>query len=290
VELAGDKHTAGKFQRSLRVTTSSATTAAPAGMAGGAPLTRSEWTARLAFLAMLGAWAFDFRSSGAGEGLATQSLFIAAYFAATVLFYGTTRFRASGELTLFLLAGAWFLLSSLCNSLALGQDVYATFRHGTTIVIYLTMAHATYTLTVMLSARLALLRAPIAWMALLYAAAGAVIVGLSTGGIDVASIRFQVVGMSVVAGLSYMAIALRRPLLNVEYAAVVVTLAMVTISVTRSFAVVAAATCLLMALTLQVRSLPQLRRLLLVIAAAGAVFAFLQNSACPHSSAGSAAY
>ncbi|MEQ1543012.1 MAG: hypothetical protein HOO94_06300, partial [Novosphingobium sp.] len=94
---------------------------------------------------MLGAWMFDFRASGEGQGLAIQAVFAAVYLLAFSLFVtgDSGRVMRIQGLGLFMFCSILFLVTGLASGLAAGQAIYPLFRNGFSIFVYLTGTYAT---------------------------------------------------------------------------------------------------------------------------------------------------
>ncbi|HEX4847215.1 MAG TPA: hypothetical protein VFV30_03660, partial [Novosphingobium sp.] len=169
------------------------------------------------FLLLIMAWLFDFPAESAGEGLSTQQYFAGIYIVSTLLFVIGDRDdgRRVPGLMLTMVLGALYLVIGIAVGLAENQPTYSVLRNGLTVFVYLTAIYTT--------ARVALMSDParLRWFlgiaCLLYALANLLIDYLGAGGIDLASVRYQIVGVSVNAALAYITLALLFRLSRTEW-------------------------------------------------------------------------
>lgn len=222
------------------------------------------------FAIMIGAWAFDFQSAGQGQGLGIQSIFLGTFLGAFALFVALERsspIRIPGLLPV-LAAGALYLTVGISAGLINSQPIYPLLRNAASVLVYLIATYATArTLAVN---RPAVVRQLLAVFCLTFLVARPVIYSILQGGIDLETVRFQIIGGSAVAATGYIALSMLFRLRAVELATIVVNLAVLVFAVTRTFLVVL--------MVQAVASLDEARRLLnprLVIGVAGAVLALV---------------
>lgn len=187
---------------------------------------------------MLGAWMFDFRASGEGQGLAIQAVFAAVYLLAFSLFVtgDSGRVMRIQGLGLFMFCSILFLVTGLASGLAAGQAIYPLFRNGFSIFVYLTGTYATA--RIVASASPGLLRRLLAVACLVYAIAAFFTTLLQRGTIDITQVRFEIVGNSVIAALAYLTLLLTFRLNRVELGTMLINFALVFLSVTRTYLIV----------------------------------------------------
>lgn len=195
----------------------------------------------LAFVLLLAAWLFDFRSAGEGEGLDVQVLFAAAYvFALVLLLIGD---RAIGMrihgLPALVGCGALYLMVGVASGLVNGQEFYPILRNATCVIIYLATAYVTA--RVLLSSDPTRLRQILAIFCLLYAISAYFIFNLTMGGIDLEKVRFEIVGASAIAAIGYAVLAALFKLNKIELVAMAINGVLVLLSITRSYLLVLAA-------------------------------------------------
>lgn len=187
---------------------------------------------------MLGAWMFDFRASGEGQGLAIQAVFATIYLIAFALFVtgDSGRVIRIQGLGLFLFCSILFLVTGLASGLAAGQAIYPLFRNGFSIFVYLTGAYATA--RIVAAASPDFLRRLLAVACLVFGIAAFFTTLLQRGTIDLTRVRFEIVGNSVIAALAYLTLLLTFRLNRLELGTMLVNFALVFLSVTRTYLIV----------------------------------------------------
>lgn len=193
------------------------------------------------YATMIAAWAFDFQSAGQGQGVGIQGIFLGVFLGAFALFLVLERSSPIRIpwLTPMLAAGALYLTVGISAGLVNGQPIYPLLRNATSVLVYLTAIYATArTLAV---SRPAVVRRLLAVLCLTFLVARPVIYSIVQGGIDPETVRFQIIGGSVVAATGYIALATLFRLRAVELATIVFNLGVLVFSVTRTFLVVLAA-------------------------------------------------
>lgn len=193
------------------------------------------------FVLLVAAWLFDFQSGGQGEAVDLQGLFAAAYlFALVILLIGD---RAAGQriqgLFALVVTGALYLGVGMAVGILSGQEIYPILRNSLNVGIYLTGAYATAR-TVMV-ARPEQLRFVLSVLCLLYAISSYIVFNLTSGGVDLERVRFQIIGASAIAALGYVVLAALFKLTKIELAAMAVNGVVLLLAITRSFLLVLAA-------------------------------------------------
>lgn len=193
----------------------------------------------LAYAAMLLSWLFDFKSEGAGQGLAFQGVFLLFYFVSTIFFFSLSRSGLRGAgITLFLLSSLNFLFVSYVTAVYLGSDLYDSGKTGLNIIIYIISTLSAYKIVIDTSLHLRPVRHVIAYSTLLYMISKVIVIFVYQGELDLSTIRYQIIGSSVVAVTCYAVMMLRFRILFAEKSAVIIGLAVILLSVTRTWILV----------------------------------------------------
>ena len=189
----------------------------------------------LAYALMVAAWVLDFQSEGQGQGLTFQAIWLSLYLLGFILFLVSDRQRGLQirGLPSLLLCGALYLTVAIASGLGYDQPVYPILRNGISVFIYLSGAYATA--RVVMSHHPAMLRKLLALFCMVYAVTFFLIFEYKSGGINLSTIRFQIIGTSSIAALGYVTLTLLFRLTYVELAAMIVNLLILLIAVTRSF-------------------------------------------------------
>lgn len=190
------------------------------------------------YLLIVAAWLPDFQSASAGQGLAVQLVLLGIYGFALAVFAAARmgspeRIAGLGAL---LLLGANYLTVGVLSGLARGDSIYPMLRNALGVFIYLTAAWSTA--KVMLEADPARLRQGLAWLCLPYALAAFVIFNTMSGGVDFTRVRYQIIGTSSLAALGLLATLAMFRLSPVQVVTMIANLAILLVSVTRTFLVV----------------------------------------------------
>jgi hypothetical protein len=191
-----------------------------------------------AYGVLAGAWALDFQSGGAGQGLAIQLVLLGIYAFGLILF-AIARIGSPGHvsgLKPLLWTGVLYLAVGSLSGLAHSDSAYAMLRNALGVFVYLSAAWATA--KVALEADQARLRRVLTWLCLPYAVAAFVIYNFTSGGIDFTRIRYQVIGTSSIAALGLLVIYPMFRLSAVQIVTMIANLAILLVSVTRTFLVV----------------------------------------------------
>lgn len=208
--------------------------ARPATMPQDRSLGQVAWP----YLILVAAWLPDFRAASEGQGLAIQLVLLGVYGFGLAIFavnrIGTPE-RIAG-LGALLLLGANYLAVGILSGLARGDSIYLLLRNGLGVFVYLTAAWATA--KVMFEAHPARLRQSLAWLCLPYTLAAFIIYNATSGGIDFARIRYQIIGTSSLAALGLLVTFAMFRLSPVQTITMVTNLAILLVSVTRTFLVV----------------------------------------------------
>lgn len=220
---------------------------------------------------MVFAWLFDFRAETSGAGLVQQSLFLGLFLFGLAMFYiGDTnqRMKVRG-LFPFGVACLLYLTIGFVAGLANNQTYYAILRNGLSVFIYFAMAIATA--RVMIVTRAEVLRLMLSVFCLGFAVMFYFYETISRVGVDVNSVRYQIIGTSSIAALGYLALALLFRLSRIEMIATAANGVLLLISVTRLFLLAGAAQVAAIALEFRRSFSPRMLLAggLLVIAAIG---------------------
>lgn len=195
--------------------------------------------AKISYFVMCYSWIFDFRSEGAGSSFAVQQFFIITYVIAFLTF--AISYRDNGVyikgLVVNILFSLLFVLVGTISGLIADQEYYLIFRNATNIFIYLTMVYATSKIIVSYGRRQ--LVNYFILMAFFYSISTLIIYYIRQGGIDFLSIRFQIIGSSIIAvsALIPLSIIYRIPLFG--YVAILSSSMILILSVTRTYVLVA---------------------------------------------------
>ena len=189
----------------------------------------------LAYSLMIAAWVLDFRSEGQGQGLAIQAVWLSLYLLGLLLFVVSDRQRGLQirGLPSLLLCGALYLIVAIASGIDYDQPIYPILRNGTSVFVYLSGAYATA--RVVMTHDPAILRKLLAVFCAVYAVTFFFIFEVTSGGINLSTIRYQIIGTSSIAALGYVTLTLLFRLTYVELAALVANLVILLIAVTRTF-------------------------------------------------------
>ena len=169
-----------------------------------------------AYVVMVCPWMFDFRSKGAGQGLAVQGILLIAFlvgFGLFLLYRPRNRLRIRG-LAPFLAAVLLFILVPVLSGLVRGQGAYPIFRNSFSVLTYVGAAYATATIAV--SCPLMTLRRILGWLSAGFSLSSFVIVAVFGGGVDVETSRYEIQGSSSIACLALILLAPVYPLRRIE--------------------------------------------------------------------------
>ena len=189
----------------------------------------------LSFVALIGAWLFDFQSAGEGEGLAFQAIFLGVYLfgLAGFLIADRSMGRVIAGMNSFLMAGSIFLAVGIVSGMVHGQQIYPILRNAISVLVYVSIAYVIARAVV--SYDLKVLRRFLGIACLAYAVSTFLIYSAMSGGIDVTSVRFQIVGTSTIAALAYVSLSVLFKLNYVELAALGINAVILLLSVTRTY-------------------------------------------------------
>lgn len=191
------------------------------------------------FVLLLAAWLIDFPSEGQGKGLDTQAYFLGIYILAlTVMLIGhrDTGRRITG-LPTAMVCGVFYLGVAISGGLIANQSVYMILRNALTVAIYLSSMFVTA--RVVLNSDPGKIRRLLGLFCLLYAVSNFIMFYLAKGGIDFEYVRYQIIGVSVIAALAYLTLLLMFRLNTFEFLAMAANTAIVLASITRTYLLVA---------------------------------------------------
>lgn len=207
---------------------------APTASNAAAPAQTSTRLPRT-YILMVAAWVFDFQSAGQSQGLTIQAVWLSLYLLGLLVFVISDRqsdLKIIG-LPALLLCGALYLTVAIVSGLSYDQPVYPILRNGISVFIYLSGAYATA--RVVLTQDPATLRKLLAVYCTIYVLTFFVIFAIKSGGINLSTIRYQIIGTSSIAALGYVTLTLLFRLTYVELAAMMANLLILLIAVTRTF-------------------------------------------------------
>lgn len=227
---------------------------------------------------MLTPFVFDFRSEGAGAAAAIQGTILSFYcfFIATIFYLYRSRFSVLPSARMLIFVSAGFLIESAFVGFFRGQALYPIFVNVIPIFLYASSAYVTAQVFILKAGEPAFTSA-LKWLCLLFVVSRVLIV-LSTSGVDLTSIRYQILGSSTIAALGLIFVALVSRITKLDIAIILANLSLVLLSVTRTLIVVGAAQSLILAPTLiaHIRSKGFLRRIfaacLMLVAVIGTDF------------------
>ena len=202
--------------------------------ANGASAAQINRGALIAYALMVAAWLFDVNGDKAGSALALQAVFLGAYalfFLVFVALDSAVKPRIVG-MTPLIGCTVLFIMVGTFAGLEHNQPYYSVFRHDLTILVYLTAAYATARVFNYNNA--AVLRKILSYIAFLYVFSNFFLVYFFGSGVNIHTIRFQILGASTIAVTGYLACVLMFRMTRVEIANIVVALGLVALSVTRT--------------------------------------------------------
>ncbi len=191
-------------------------------------------TPLLCFTVMVGAWMFDFQADASGAGLSYQLVFLAVYLLGLIMYLITEQTkRPTPGLGVFGASLMLYLLVAILSGIAQGQDFYILLRQGLSVFLY--GSATVVTARLLAQCEIHKIRKTLAGLCLGFAVSTFFIVLLGKGGIDLSTVRFEIIGGSTIAALGYLACAALFRLRLVETATLIVTLMLVFISITRTY-------------------------------------------------------
>ncbi|HWU03895.1 MAG TPA: hypothetical protein VN222_14240 [Novosphingobium sp.] len=182
---------------------------------------------------MIFSWMFDFRADSAGSGLMVQLVFFTCYLIGFFLFLvrdNGGRMKVPGLLPL-LSASGLFVLIGLLSGLLNGQTYYDIFRNSFTLIIYITAVIVTVRLIEQVDARN--IRPRLAWLCFGFSLSSLAVL-MATTGVDLSSVRFQILGASTLSSMGYLVLSLLFTLTLPETATLLASLGLVFLSITRT--------------------------------------------------------
>ncbi|WP_368508520.1 hypothetical protein [Bradyrhizobium lupini] len=185
--------------------------------------------------------AFDFKSEGAGAGAIVQGILLALYLALSVLFLLRTRTAATtndGYSPLPFFAVSWFCLLGAFVGYVRGQELYSIITSAIPACLFVTSIYLTVR-AIQASTDQELLLRQLKGLCLLFLLSRFAIIA-STIGIDVTTVRYQILAGSINAGLGLIALRFLFKTRFLDLAVIVTSLGLVLVSVTRSQLLVAA--------------------------------------------------
>ena len=190
--------------------------------------------AMIAYFLMVAAWLFDVNSDSAGAGLALQAFFLGSYalfFIVFVVLDHAVKPRIAGMVPL-IGCTVLFILVGTFTGLEGNQLYYAVFRHDLTILVYLTSAYATARILNLDNA--SVLRKGLALISLSYVLSTFIMVYFFGQGVDIHTIRYQILGASTIAATGYLACVIVFRTTQLEFVNIIAALGIVALSVTRT--------------------------------------------------------
>ncbi|WP_083910381.1 O-antigen ligase family protein [Sphingomonas sp. LH128] len=189
---------------------------------------------------MISSWILDFKSEGAGQGLAMQAIFSAFYITFAGSFTVINRSRSKGlSFIILALCTVIFLATAITTSIVYNADIYNTMRNVIPIVLYITAASASYSIVFEMKDNLRALRQCMATVALAYMISAFFVIYFSKG-VNFSTIRYEIIGGSIVFGVSYAVMMMRFKLIPIEIIMVFISVLIISLSVTRTWIAVAA--------------------------------------------------
>ena len=200
---------------------------------------RSQWLLK-AYVLMTGAWLFDFQSEGAGQGLAIQSVFAICYAMGFLWFIvidkGIHIKKNGAEILFYGIVGNYLFLSIL-SAIHHEQDSYQISRLTFNILIYALTAYTTS--RVISITPTGAVRAILGHLCFLYGISSALIILLFKGGVSIDTVRYEIQGTSSIAALAFGALIVSYKLKKIEVLAITAVIAVIFLTVTRSYILVA---------------------------------------------------
>lgn len=204
-----------------------------------APLTSYEKWVMGAYVGMIAAWLFDFRTE-AGGGNVLQLAFLVICVSAISAFIATERrvsFHVPG-LRAWVAATFVFTLVGVLAGVFRDNNSYEVFRMALGPLLYL--AGGLLTVRVIAQIDLARIRRTLSVLCLMGLFSGLIVAGLQ-GGLNLETVRFQIIGASIPLALGYGTVVVMFPVQMLELATAGVGLMVVFLSVTRSYLLAIAA-------------------------------------------------
>lgn len=216
---------------------------------------------------------FDFRSEGAGAAAIIQGTILLFYciFLVIIFYLYSSIFSVLPSARVLIFVSTFFLIESAFVGLFRGQTPYPIFVNIIPIFLYASSAYVTAQVFILKAGDPAFTSA-LKWLCLLFVVSRVLIV-LSTSGVDLTSIRYQILGSSTIAALGLIFVALFSRITKLDIVIILANLSLVLLSVTRTLIVVGAAQSLILAPTLiaHIRSKGFLRRIFAACLMLGAV-------------------
>jgi hypothetical protein len=196
--------------------------------------------ASIFFILSMAPLAFDYRSEGAGSAAAFQGTLLALYlvFSVLFLFQSNKPTRTQGSL---ISAGivAWFCSMGFIVGFIRGQPFYTIFTNSIPVLLFAFSSYFTYR-AVNEAHNIGLLLKLLKWLCGFFLIARVLTVAV-TSGIDLSTIRYEILGASINAGLGLVALRMLFPATAIDLTVILLSLGLVLLSVTRTQLVVTAA-------------------------------------------------
>ena len=188
----------------------------------------------LVYFAAIASWAFDYRSESAGAGAAIQTVFFALFFGFSATFLLMVGRVCADLPQLKLIVGAItiFLLVGTFTGLFHGQSFYAIFVSSIPSLVYLTATYITVKACLYTGGSKRFLTGLIVLCGV-YAITKAIIFA-ATYGINLSTVRYQILGSSTIACLGLMTMILYFKFTMKEFLIVFLNLLLILLSVTRT--------------------------------------------------------
>lgn len=206
---------------------------------------------------------FDFRSESAGAAAIIQGTILLFYciFLVTIFYLYSSRFSVLPSARALIFVSTFFLIESAFVGLFRGQALYPIFVNVIPIFLYASSAYVTAQVFILKAGDPAFTSA-LKWLCMLFVISRVLIV-LGTSGVDLSSIRYEILGSSTIAALGLIFVALVSRITKLDIAIILANLSLVLLSVTRTLVVVGAAQSLILVPTLiaHIRSKGFLKRI-----------------------------
>jgi hypothetical protein len=192
------------------------------------------------FVISMAPLAFDYRSEyGAGSAAAFQGTLLALYLAFSLLFLFQARKRIRDQgLRISAIIVAWFCFIGITVGLVRGQPLYTILTNSIPVLLFGFSSYFTFR-AVNEARNIGLLFKRLKWLCGLFLVARVLVITLTTG-IDLSTIRYEILGASINAGLGLIALRLLFRATILDLVLIVMSLGLVLISVTRTQLVVMA--------------------------------------------------
>jgi hypothetical protein len=190
------------------------------------------------FVLSMAPLAFDFRSQdGAGAAAAFQGTLLALYLICSAMFIylSRKRVRTQGSLISIFIVG-WFCFTGVLVGCIRGQPFYTVFTNSIPVLLFAFSSYFTYR-AVNEARNIGFLLKLLKWLCGFFLIARVFTIAV-TSGIDVSTIRYEILGASINAGLGLIALRLLFRATLIDFLLILLSLGLVLLSVTRTQLVV----------------------------------------------------